>query len=283
MTSFGNALRSEWTKMASLRSTWIFVVLLVGSIAGPVVLLVSIMESGMSVGWQQLTIGMVIFTMIAVAYGGSSLAGEYNDQMHAHAFLTEDRRSLWLVARGLLVTVLLAVTWVVGLGVGYLAVVIAPGISFDGGAATENLKGVLSFVVFGFIAMALGVLTRSRVAAVSIPLVWMLVVEQLLGYAALMTKMMVPVWLAAPGVRIAQLAEQVGDGGAGGVGGAGGAGSMGASTAGEMEIFFADPPGAIGFGPENTQPLWFNVSVLVAWVVLCVAVALWVNQKRDVK
>ena len=32
-----------------------------------------------------------------------------------------------------------------------------------------------------------------------------------------------------------------------------------------------------------TQPMWFNIVVLVAWIVVAVGVAQWVNAKRDVK
>lgn len=267
MTGFNNALRSEWTKMTSLRSTWIYVILLVGSMVGPVVLQVSMFEGGFGIDWQSLTVGTVLFAMIAIAYAGASIAGEYNDQMHAHAFLTQDRRSLWIVARGLLELALLLVTWLLGLVIAYLVVVVWPGVSFEGGAPTAAVTSVLTFSIFAVIAMALGVLTRSRVAAVAIPLVWLLVVEQLVKFAAMATKAMVPVWLAAPGERISQLADQL------------------TGNRSVMDNFEAmlNPPLPTGFQPETIQPMWFNVAVLVAWVAVAIAVSLWVNAKRDVR
>nr|WP_240394119.1 ABC transporter permease [Corynebacterium lactis] len=196
MTSFVNALRSEWTKMASLRSTWIFVILLVGSMFGPVVLMSTLAETGTTLDWKMLTIGSMIFAMIGIAYAGSALAGEYNDQMQAHAFLTQDRRSLWLVARGLLQMVLLFVAWGVGVGIAFLVTLVAPNIAFEGGSGQDAVSSVLTFAVFSVIAMALGVLTRSRVAAVAIPLVWLLVVEKLIELATIVSKVAVPFWLA---------------------------------------------------------------------------------------
>nr|WP_240394121.1 hypothetical protein [Corynebacterium lactis] len=41
--------------------------------------------------------------------------------------------------------------------------------------------------------------------------------------------------------------------------------------------------GVSQFAAGTIQPLWFNVSVLVAWVAVAIAVSLWVNAKRDVK
>lgn len=73
MTAFSNALRSEWTKMASLRSTWIFAVLLAGSVVGPVVLIGLFMGEATSVDWSRLLVGSGIFSMIAVAFAGSSV------------------------------------------------------------------------------------------------------------------------------------------------------------------------------------------------------------------
>lgn len=259
MTSFMNALRSEWTKLASLRSTWIFAILLVGSMFGPVVLMGLLAEQGTVLDWTMMTIGTMLFVMIAIAFSGSTLAGEYNDQMHAHAFLTQDRRSLWLLARGLLTIVFLAVCWSLGVGIAYLATVVSPKVSFEGGSFEDFIVAVLTFGVFSVIAMSLGVLTRSRVAAVAVPLVWLLVVEKLLVLAVSATAFALPFWLAAPGERISQLSSQLVSG-----------------------IANPEAPG-IGYTPDTSQPMWFNAIVLVAWVVVAIAAAHVVNAKRDVK
>lgn len=259
MASFTSALRSEWTKLASLRSTWIYAMLLSGSMFGPVILMGMLADSGTMLDWAMLTIGTMIFVMIAIAFAGATLAGEYNDQMHAHAFLTQDRRSLWLIARGLLTVVFLAVCWAFGVGIAYLATAISPRVSFIGGSFDDFISAILNFGVFSVIAMSLGVLTRSRVAAVAVPLVWLLVVEKLLVLATSATAFALPFWLAAPGERISQLAPQLVSG-------------------------VADPeaPG-IGYNPDTSQPVWFNAIVLVAWVVVAIAAAHFVNAKRDVK
>lgn len=257
--SFGNALRSEWTKLKSLRSTWVYAVLLVGSIAAPTMLFSVAADHGMTVSWSMLLVGAVIFNMIAIAFAGSTAAGEYNDQMHAHAFLTQDRRSLWLSARFLLTVILLAACWVLGIAIAYAAVAVSPVVSFEGGQTYYIFTSLLGFVVFSLISMSLGVLTKSRVAAVAIPLVWLLVVENMLGYAASAFSALRPIWLVAPGERIQQLAPQL----------------SGIMTNPERPH--------IGFEAGMTQPLWFNVLVVVAWIVLAIAAAQWANAKRDVK
>lgn len=258
--SFGNALRSEWTKLASLRGTWVYVVLLVGSIAGPMAAFSMAADVGATADWELLLLGTVIFHMIVIAFGGSTLAGEYNDQMNAHAFLTQDRRSLWLSARMTLTLVLIAVCWVIGVALAWLSVTVSPRVEFKGGnAAPDMLAGVLGFIVFGLIAMSLGVLTRSRVAAVAIPLVWILVVESMLEFAALAYAIFRPLWLVTPGARIQQVSTQLGG-------------------------LMANPENPrTGFEAGMTQPMWFNIVVLVAWIVLAVGVAHWANAKRDVK
>ena len=38
MSSFSNALKSEWTKMSSLTSTWVFAITLIGALIGPLFL-----------------------------------------------------------------------------------------------------------------------------------------------------------------------------------------------------------------------------------------------------
>ena len=257
--SFGIALRSEWTKLASLRGTWVYVVLLVGSIAGPMLAFSMAADGGATADWELLLLGTVIFNMIVIAFGGSTLAGEYNDQMNAHAFLTQDRRSLWLSARMTLTLVLIAACWVIGVALAWLSVTVSPRTEFKGGDGADILAGILGFVVFGLIAMSLGVLTRSRVAAVAIPLVWILVVESMLEFAALAYAIFRPLWLVTPGARIQQVSTQLGN-------------------------VIANPENPrTGFEAGMTQPMWFNIVVLVAWIVVAVGVAHWANAKRDVK
>lgn len=260
MTSFINAIRSEWTKVSTLRSTWVMAILLVGSIAGPVFLMGLFSQPGSQINNEMLTIGSMIFLLIGIAFAGSSVAGDYNDHMHAHAFLSQDRRSLWLIARTIIVLAFLAVAGAVGIGIAAIIAVVMPNFTYVGGSLEPMARLALASLVFALIAIAFAVLTRSRVAAVSIPLVWLVVVENLLGLAAHATKIAQFVWLIAPLERVTQL-----------TGGAPGA--------------FGIPMPVIreGWSAGTLQPAWFNVAVLVFWIILAIALSLWANSRRDVK
>lgn len=260
MTSFINAIRSEWTKVSTLRSTWVTAILLVGSLAGPVFLMGLFSQPGSEINNEMLTIGSMIFLLIAIAFAGSTVAGEYNDHMHAHAFLSQDRRSLWLIARTLVVLAFLLVTAAIGIGLASVIALVMPNFTYVGGPLEPIWRLGLSVVIFALIAIAISVLTRSRVAAVAIPLVWIVVVENLLGLAAYSTKVARFVWFLAPFERISQV------------------------TGGSPGVFGVPMPVMReGWEAGALQPMWFNVAVLVLWIALTFAASLWSNARRDVK
>lgn len=260
MTAFTNALRSEWLKMTSLRSIWIYAVLLVGSVVGPIVLVGLFSNGTTDMPWGRVLLGAGIFVVIAVAFIGANVAGEFDTHMHAHAYLTQDNRHLWLSARLLVNLVFVFVLGAVSVALACAVTMAFPSLHFvnSGGQAIGNY--VLNIIVFGLLAMAIAAVTRSRVAAVVIPLVWSMVVEGLLTMAASGFAVATPFWLIAPGVRINQLF------------------SSPESVSGMLQI-----ASGTGWNANTVQPTWFNVLVVVAWIVIAIVVSVWANAKRDVK
>ena len=62
-----NVVRSEIAKLTSLRSTWVYAILLVGSIAGPVVLMgLFASDSTTDFYWNDLLIAGDLFQMHAI-------------------------------------------------------------------------------------------------------------------------------------------------------------------------------------------------------------------------
>lgn len=259
MSSFSNALKSEWTKMSSLTSTWVFAITLIGALIGPLFLILLTEVQRSYFGFEFITFGGPIFLLIALIYAGATLAGEYADSMHAHAFLTQNRRSLWLSARMVLTLLFFLITAFVGTVLGYLLIVGFPGSSFEVSAVNELIEFVLTVVVFAVFAMSLGVITRSRIAAITIPLVWLIVLSGLIQALAGTSKFFKAVWLIEPTARLSQLARQL---------------------LGESPV---EPYPLAEFAVFGTQPIWHNALVLLAWLILAIVVAHLVNDKRDVK
>ena len=80
------AISSEITKLLSLRSTWIYVILFTGSIYGPTTLYMLFNDSPqIDADWPDLLIGGMIFLMIACVFGASTTGGDINNHMTAHS------------------------------------------------------------------------------------------------------------------------------------------------------------------------------------------------------
>lgn len=251
-----NVLRSEATKLLTLRSTWIWAILLTGSLYGPAVLIGLFSVEGSEVNWAFALPGAMIFAMLSISFAASAVAGEFNDHMHAQAFLTQPRRSLWLSARALVVSGFLLLKYLIGVALVYVALLVTPRVTLLNEEALVILRDGVLFLVFSFIAMGLAALTRSRVAAMAIPLAWFLVIERLLGVAAAKSDAFVLLWLVSPGERVSQLTKY----------------------GKENAEFFSS-----GWNFAEVQPLAYNIGLIAAWIVVPLAIGLWVNAKRDVR
>ena len=91
-----NVVRSEIAKLTSLRSTWVYAILLVGSIAGPVVLMgLFASDSTTDFYWNDLLIAGDLFQMLAIIYAAASTSRDLAHGMHGQAFLTQPQRWNW--------------------------------------------------------------------------------------------------------------------------------------------------------------------------------------------
>lgn len=244
-----NAMRSEAIKLLSLRSTWVYAILLTGSLYGPVLLL----DLRGVVDWEHLTRGAMIFCMVATIFMGSTVAGEIETRMYAYAFLTQGSRSYWLLARYLVNMVFLTLCFFTGMALSFLVVLLLS----DATIAATNISYLYTPLgltgLFTLVAAGVAVVSRSKIAAVSVPLLWGLIVDNLIAVMAARAKIIEAAWLVNPSSRISQMGDQLGN--------------------------IPAPP---GWGLGTYQPIVFNIGVVGIWVVALVAAAYLVNSRKDV-
>lgn len=190
-----NALRSEWIKQSTLRSTAVYLVLLVGSLFGPVVLM-GLLNSD-SFGdepqtWDLLLQGVFIFVAIAVSFAASRTTSDIKNHMTAQAFLTQQGRWQSLAAKLVVLTGIVVTAYILG-----VALIVASVKVFGGSVDTENISQIFAALALGVTASAVGVglgaFLRSSIAAVALPLVWLFVGETLIQAASGSHKIFEPV------------------------------------------------------------------------------------------
>ena len=249
MSSFLTALKSETTKLLTLRSTLVYFILLGGSIGGPVFLYLAFATEKNAVTWTDLLMGGMITQMIAVIFGASSTAGEIASKMHAQAFLTERSRWNWLGARAVVSVVFLAVTVAIAVALTILMVTVWPGAEFkpeQGVSLATTFGGVLAFAL---LAIGIAAIVRSRVAAVGLPLVWMLVIEPL---------------IMSVGSNVSLLKTL--------------AKFLPARTMQDIDKWYLIPER----GADFLTPT-FSVTVLAIWVIALLVLGFWRNSRADVR
>lgn len=247
---FGDALKSEFRKLFTVRSTVVWAILFTGCLYGMMVLRALFTEDPSNVTWDQLTGGAPIFTLLTVVYGASAVAGELSNHMQAHSFLTQKSRWMWLVARMIVVSVFVLVNWFVGVGLTLLVAAVAPNLTFVGGTALSVWGVGVVHVAYALVAVGLVLLTRSRVAGLSIPLVWFLVVESLMMGFREMYSIVDAIYKWSPGHSVGDL---------------------------QMHSWEATPTGI----DLPSVPMAFLVPAV--WAVVAVAIAVYCNAKRDVR
>ena len=182
MTTFLNSLRSETTKVLSVRSTITYAILLTGSLFGPVTLTTLFSaEPDPVADWSNLTGGTMIFQIIAIVFAAATTAGDIRNHMHAQAFLTQRSRSLWVLSKVVVTTVFTAVLYLIGIALGMLVAVIF-GAGVDLGTDAYLLAANLfPTVAFACLSVGLACVLRSQVGAVALPLAWLMIIDSLLG------------------------------------------------------------------------------------------------------
>lgn len=253
MHSLIPALKSEAIKLFSLRSTWVYAFFLTFTMYGSVALYYVVSNDSAPASWVSLTQGGAFFSAIAIIFMGSTVAGELDTRMFAHAFMTQDNRTAWLAARFLVNSLFLISTFIIGLVLSFIAILVFNKGSFGGDGIAELYKLLGTIGLFALFAATIAVATRSKVAAISIPLLWYLAFDTSIVMGAKVASPLEKLWLISPTFRWEQIA-------------------LGNPT-----------EAAIGWGLENYQPIAFNITVLAIWVTVALAGAYLVNARRDVR
>lgn len=242
----GHALKSEFRKMASVRGTIIWAILFTGSLYGFMVLQGLFSSQPMNIEWSDLSTGLMVFILLAVVYGASAGASEINNHMQAHSFLTQKSRWHWLGARFILIALFTILNYAAGVLLGLLVVAILPKLEFTGGDIKYTVMLALVMAGYALIAAGIAVITRSRVAGLTLPLVWMMVIENIL--------------LSVAGqYEIARVLYEW--------------------SPGHIALDLMMNAGVEGQGPD----VGHMFLVLALWVVVATGAAFFFNWKRDVK
>lgn len=249
MSSFLDAVKSETTKLATVKSTWTYFILLGGAIGGPVFLTMMFSKDLSSLTLGDLMIGGMIAQMIAVIFGASTTAGEIGTKMHAQAFLTQRSRWNWLGARAVVVTAFVLITMLIAAALTALMVTVWPNVKLETTEQSILWLYILSNPAFALLAVGVAGVLRSRVAAVGIPLVWMMVAEPLLISAGGRTKLVEEMAKFLPG-----------------------------RTVNDLEKWIMIPEHAADMLTPG-----FSIAVLAGWIIAMLAFGFWRNARTDVR
>lgn len=245
MTSLLHSLRSETTKLFSMRSTLVYAILLAGSLFGPVTLM-GLFGDRPDFDWSTITFGYQIFLLIAVVFAAATTAGDIRNHMHAQAFLTQRGRWEWVVAKMLTTAVFIAALYVVGTALSLgVAAVLGSGTDLGSGLSMFYVP-LIGSVIFSAMTVGLACVIRSQVAAVAVPVAWVLLIDSMLGFAAEQIEAFRPLAAIAPVQRQDQL------------------------------ISGADP---LGLGISTVV----CYLIIVAWFLVLVGLGLWRNSSSDVR
>ena len=185
-SGFGHAVRAEWVKLWTVRSTWWTVVALVVLGAGLTTLvcwgnadwLASEQEEspGSFITW-----GMMIAQVCAVIVGTLAVTSEYGTGMARTTFAAVPHRGLVFLAKALVVCGVLFVVGTVTALLGYFGGNFfldreGIGMALEGDVARAMYGSGLFLAALGLLSMAVGFLVRHTAAAISIVLATVFVI-----------------------------------------------------------------------------------------------------------
>ena len=254
MSAFFNAVRSETLKFTSLTSFWVYLAALIASLVGPIFIYTMFAAGPKPVGWDVVTMGGPVFTLIATVFMASAVAGEVETRMNAHAFLTQDRRGLWLGARILVAMVILLAAYIVAMVLTIL-VLLVMGLNLDLSNLVPLYSSVGSLIMVGLLTAGVSGMLGSRLGGMTLMVLWNMMLTSLVSYAAHMSPKLVFLWLLEPANRMEQLANQL--------------------------VHTSGMPS--GWDLASMQPMVFNIGVILIWLVGMVFGAFVVNARRDVR
>lgn len=250
---FGAALRAEWIKLRTVRSTWwsVFALVVIG--AGLTILLGALnaewlasTEADEAPG-SFITWGMMLAPAAAVVLGALVVTSEYSSGMIRSTFAAVPSRGRVLLAKSVLVAVLLLVVGTATAFLGYFGTnpffeAEGIGLELEGDVLRAMFGSGLYLSGLGVLAVAVGFLVRHTAAAVSILLGTLFVVGQMV--------MLIP---GSTGEWITKL--------------------MPHNTGGAV----AAP---VMFNPNLLEP-WTGFAIFIGQVAVVVALAAWSLRRRD--
>lgn len=254
MSAFFNAVRSETLKFTSLTSFWVYLAALIASLVGPIFIYTMFAAGPKPVGWDVVTMGGPVFTLIATVFMASAVAGEVETHMNAHAFLTQDRRGLWLGARILVAMAILLAAYIAAMVLTIL-VLLVMGLNLDLSNLVPLYSSVGSLIMVGLLTAGVSGMLSSRLGGMTLMVLWNMMLTSLVSYAAHMSPKLVFLWLLEPANRMEQLSNQL--------------------------VHTSGLPS--GWDLASMQPMVFNIGVILVWLVGMVFGAFVVNARRDVR
>lgn len=254
MSAFFNAVRSETLKFTSLTSFWVYLAALIASLVGPIFIYTMFAAGPKPVGWDVVTMGGPVFTLIATVFMASAVAGEVETHMNAHTFLTQDRRGLWLGARILVAMAILLAAYIAAMVLTIL-VLLVMGLNLDLSNLVPLYSSVGSLIMVGLLTAGVSGMLGSRLGGMTLMVLWNMMLTSLVSYAAHMSPKLVFLWLLEPANRMEQLANQL--------------------------VHTSGLPS--GWDLASMQPMVFNIGVILVWLVGMVFGAFVVNARRDVR
>ncbi|WP_448852059.1 hypothetical protein [Corynebacterium sp. 335C] len=198
---FGDALRSELRRLAGLRSTLVYAVLMIGAIAGPPLVRMLFIDNDQAVGLKGWTDVLAIYMVIAVIFAASGAASEF--AQHRIAFVRMTRQHPWVGHLALVAAhvIVVALSGVIGMGLS-IAMGFASGrLKFEDFGDVFTQLG--SMVCLAAAAAGFGMLVRNQVAAIGVPLVWLLVIESI--FSAIPNETLNRIWEFMPGAAVDRL------------------------------------------------------------------------------
>lgn len=177
--TFARLVRSEWIKMLSLRSTWWTLGLTAVSMVGLSLIMASslsaMMEAeGGSLDGSDITViifGTFIAQITVAVLGALIVTGEYSTGMIRSTFTAAPARLPALAAKAVVLSVVVAVTGLIGTTLAYLVTLPILG---DGAAdlsSLENIRAVLGatayLVLISLLAFALGAILRNSAGTIA--------------------------------------------------------------------------------------------------------------------
>ncbi|MDO4631299.1 MAG: hypothetical protein Q4A82_03325 [Corynebacterium sp.] len=248
-------MRSEIRKFTSVRSFWVYVTLLFVLLVLPITLLSLLPADNRDASWEMSISGGPFFMVLAIVFMAAAIGGEIETRMYAHAFLTQNNRSLWLIARILVGLTTLAIIFTVGVAF-ILLILVALGMNLDLTNTAPLYTQIGLCILFPIFSACIAAMTGSKMLTSTIVIIWSFMLNQVLEFAATSSDKLIFLWLASPGTRMEQLGLQL------------------------SSVYTG---GGEGWGVSYLQPLGFNLLVIVVWLVVFIAGAFVVNARRDVR